>query len=79
MLGRRARLATVPLGLALALATPGAKPAEAQNLGERIGAALNRGAQPTRRARRTRDEAQPGALNGNRPPTAGGGHARTGL
>ena len=47
MRGRGVRLAAVPLGLALALATPGAKPAEAQSLGERIGAALNRGAQAT--------------------------------
>lgn len=50
MRGRGVRLAAVPLGLALALATPGAKPAEAQSLGERIGAALNRGAQATGRA-----------------------------
>ncbi|MBD0274913.1 MAG: hypothetical protein ICV73_23685 [Acetobacteraceae bacterium] len=42
MRDRKARLAAVPLGLALALA---ARPAEAQNLGDRIGAALNRGAQ----------------------------------
>ena len=46
----RVRSAAAALGLALALATPGAKPAEAQNLGERIGGALNRAAQATGRA-----------------------------
>ncbi len=45
----KARLAdAAPLGLALALLA--APPAEAQNLGERIGAALNRGAQAAGRA-----------------------------
>ena len=46
----KARLVAAPLGLALALAAPGAKPAEAQNLGERVGGALNRGAQAVGRA-----------------------------
>ena len=47
---RRVRSAAAALGLALALAAPGAKPAEAQNLGDRIGGALNRAAQATGRA-----------------------------
>ena len=49
---RRRRIPPVGvlLGLALALAAPGAKPAEARNLGERIGGALNRAAQATGRA-----------------------------
>ena len=49
---RRRRIPPVGvlLGLALALAAPGAKPAEPQNLGERIGGALNRGAQAVGRA-----------------------------
>jgi hypothetical protein len=50
MRGGKARLAAAPLALLLALAAPGTRPAGAQDLGERIGAALNRGAQATGRA-----------------------------
>jgi hypothetical protein len=50
MRGGKARLAAAPLAVLLALTAPGTRPAGAQNLGERIGAALNRGAQATGRA-----------------------------
>ncbi len=50
MRDRKARPAAASLGLALALGAFGAKPAEAQNLGERIGGALNRSAQAVGRA-----------------------------
>jgi hypothetical protein len=50
MHGGEARLAAAPLAVLLALAAPGTRPAGAQNLGERIGAALNRGAQAAGRA-----------------------------
>ncbi len=49
MRDKMARLAA-PLAVALALAASCVEPAEAQNLGDRVGAALNRGAQATGRA-----------------------------
>ena len=50
MRDRKARpVAALPASV-LALAAPGATPAEAQGLGDRIGGALNRGAQATGRA-----------------------------
>lgn len=50
MHSRRARLVAASFAFTLGAAAAGARPAEAQNLGDRIGAALNRGAQATGRA-----------------------------